>query len=50
MDYEAGQLKQPARSAVAAARKIGGDVHALVAGECRQGRRAAAKLPGVAPC
>jgi electron transfer flavoprotein alpha subunit len=48
IDHEAGQLKQPARSAVAAATKIGGDVHALVAGEnVGAAAAAAAKLPGV---
>ena len=48
IDHEAGLIKQPARSAVAAARKIGGDVHALVAGEnVGDAAAAAAKLPGV---
>ena len=48
IDHEAGQIKQPARSAVAAASKIGGDVHALVAGEnVGDAAAAAAKLPGV---
>jgi electron transfer flavoprotein alpha subunit len=48
IDHEAGQIKQPARSAVAAAGKLGGEVHALVAGEnVGDAAAAAAKLPGV---
>jgi electron transfer flavoprotein alpha subunit len=48
LDHEAGLIKQPARSAVAAATKIGGDVHVLVAGEnIGDAAAAAAKLPGV---
>jgi electron transfer flavoprotein alpha subunit len=48
LDYEGGLIKQPARSAVAAAAKIGGDVHVLVAGEGVDAAvAAAAKLPGV---
>jgi electron transfer flavoprotein alpha subunit len=39
-------VSQPTRSAVAAAAKLGGDVHVLVLG--REGAAAAAKLPGVA--
>jgi electron transfer flavoprotein alpha subunit len=49
LDHEAGAIKQPARSAVAAAEKIGGDVHVLVAGEnVADAAAAAAKLPGIA--
>jgi electron transfer flavoprotein alpha subunit len=49
LDFEGGLIKQPARSAVAAAAKIGGDVHVLVAGEGVDAAVAAAgKLPGVA--
>jgi electron transfer flavoprotein alpha subunit len=49
LDHEAGSIKQPARSAVAAAEKIGGDVHVLVAGEnVGDAAAAAARLPGVA--
>jgi electron transfer flavoprotein alpha subunit len=49
LDHEGGKLKQPARSAVAAAEKIGGDVHVLVAGEnVAEAAAAAAKLPGIA--
>jgi electron transfer flavoprotein alpha subunit len=48
LDHENGSIKQPARSAVAAASKIGGDVHVLVAGEnIAAAAEAAAKLPGV---
>ncbi len=48
LDHENGQIKQPARSAVAAAAKIGGDVHALVVGQgIDAAADAAAKLPGV---
>ncbi len=32
LDFEGGTIKQPSRSAVAAARKLG-EVHVLVAGE-----------------
>ena len=49
LDHDAQGIKQPARSAVAAARKIGGEVHVLVAGEnVAAAAAAAAKLPGVA--
>jgi electron transfer flavoprotein alpha subunit len=49
LDHEGGTIKQPARSAVAAAEKIGGDVHVLVAGEnLAEAAAAAAKLPGIA--
>jgi electron transfer flavoprotein alpha subunit len=49
IDHEHGRLKQPSRSAVAAAVKLG-EVHALVAGEADAGAaaEAAASLPGVA--
>jgi electron transfer flavoprotein alpha subunit len=48
LDHEGGKIKQPARSAVAAAEKIGGEVHALVAGaDVDEAAQAAAKLPGV---
>ena len=49
LDHEHGLIKQPARSAVAAATKIGGEVHVLVVGEgVADAAAAAAKLPGVA--
>jgi electron transfer flavoprotein alpha subunit len=49
IDHENGRLKQPSRSAVAAAAKLG-EVHALVAGheDAGEAADAAAKLPGVA--
>ncbi len=48
LDHEAGIIKQPSRSAIAAATKLG-EVHALVAGHGVQAAAAAAaKLPGVA--
>jgi electron transfer flavoprotein alpha subunit len=48
IDHEHGMLKQPSRSAVAAATKLG-EVHALVVGHDIAGAAdAAAKLPGVA--
>jgi electron transfer flavoprotein alpha subunit len=48
IDHENGALKQPSRSAVAAAAKLG-EVHALVAGQdVGAAAAAAAKLPGVA--
>ena len=47
IDHEHGLLKQPSRSAVAAAAKLG-EVHALVVGhEVAAAAAAAAKLPGV---
>ena len=47
IDHENGEIKQPSRSAVAAAVKLG-EVHALVAGEgCDMAAQAAAKLLGV---
>jgi electron transfer flavoprotein alpha subunit len=48
IDHEHGALKQPSRSAIAAASKLG-DVHALVVGhDVAAAATAAAKLPGVA--
>lgn len=49
LDHDASGIKQPARSAVAAAQKLGGGVHVLVAGEgIGAAAAAAARLPGVA--
>ena len=49
LEHDARGVKQPARSAVAAAQKLGGDVHVLVVGEGLGGAaEAAARLPGVA--
>lgn len=45
-DRSGSAVSQPTRSAVAAAQKIGGDIHVLVLGA--EGAEAAAKLPGVA--
>jgi electron transfer flavoprotein alpha subunit len=45
-DRSGSAVSQPTRSAVAAAQKMGGDVHVLVLGA--EGADAAAKLPGVA--
>ena len=45
-DRSGAAVSQPTRSAVAAAQKIGGDVHVLVLGT--EGAEAHAKLPGVA--
>ena len=48
LDHDHGQIKQPSRSAVAAAAQLG-EVHVLVAGEnVGDAAAAAAKLPGVA--
>ena len=48
LEYDDGGIKQPSRSAVAAAQKLG-EVHALVAGSgLDAAAAAAAKLPGVA--
>ena len=48
LDHENGQIKQPARSAVAAAAKLGAEVHVLVAGhDVAAAAQAAARLPGV---
>jgi electron transfer flavoprotein alpha subunit len=47
LDHDGSSIKQPARSAVAAASKLG-EVHALVAGHgARAAAEAAARLPGV---
>jgi electron transfer flavoprotein alpha subunit len=47
IDHEHGQLKQPSRSAVAAASKLG-EIHALVVGHAvADAAAAAARLPGV---
>ncbi|HEV7266902.1 MAG TPA: FAD-binding protein [Falsiroseomonas sp.] len=45
-DRSGSAVSQPTRSAVAAAQKLGGDIHVLVLGV--EGAEAAAKLPGVA--
>jgi electron transfer flavoprotein alpha subunit len=48
LEHEHGAIKQPSRSAVAAASKLGGEVHALVVGQdVAAAAAAAAKLPGV---
>ncbi len=47
LDHENGRIKQPSRSAVAAAAKLG-EVHVLVAGTDAGAADAAARLPGVA--
>ena len=48
LEYDDAGIKQPSRSAVAAAQKLG-EVHALVAGSgLDAAAAAAAKLPGVA--
>ena len=48
LDHEAGAIKQPSRSAVAAAAQLG-EVHVLVAGQgIDAAAEAAARLPGVA--
>ncbi len=48
LEFDAAGIKQPSRSAVAAAEKLG-EVHALVAGSgIEAAAQAAAKLPGVA--
>ncbi|MBV9786311.1 MAG: FAD-binding protein [Acidisphaera sp.] len=48
LDYDATEIKQPSRSAVAAAQRLG-EVHVLVAGKGVSGAAAAgARLPGVA--
>ena len=48
LDHDAAAIKQPSRSAVAAAQKLG-EVHVLVAGHgVAAAAQAAAKLPGVA--
>lgn len=48
LDYDANGIKQPARSAIAAATKLGGEVHGLVVGhDVGAIAEAAAKLPGL---
>jgi electron transfer flavoprotein alpha subunit len=48
-DHDGRHVKQPTRSAVAAAERIGGEVHVLVVGEgVAEAAQAAAKMPGVA--
>ena len=48
LEHDAHGIKQPSRSAVAAAQKLGGEVHALVAGQgIGAAAEAAAKLPGI---
>src|SRR6201996_4751293 len=48
LEFDNAGIKQPSRSAVAAAQKLG-EVHALIAGsDVDAGAQAAAKLPGVA--
>ena len=48
-DHDGRHVKQPTRSAVAAAERIGGEVHVLVVGEgVAEAAQAAARLPGVA--
>jgi electron transfer flavoprotein alpha subunit len=47
LDHEGSTIKQPSRSAIAAAGKLG-EVHVLVAGTNPQAAAAAAALPGVA--
>jgi electron transfer flavoprotein alpha subunit len=48
LEHDGGAIKQPSRSAVAAAEKLG-EVHVLVAGESvKAAAEGAAKLPGVA--
>jgi electron transfer flavoprotein alpha subunit len=48
LEHDSGAIKQPSRSAVAAAQKLG-DIHVLVAGtDAGPAVAAAAKLPGVA--
>ena len=49
LDHDAGGIKQPSRSAVAAAQKFGADVDVLVVGQGTEAAAtAAAALPGVA--
>ncbi len=49
LDYDAEGIKQPARSALAAAEKLGGEAHGLIAGQdVGHAAEAAAKLPGLA--
>ena len=49
LDFDATGIKQPARSALAAALKLGGDVHVLLAGnDVGTSAQEAAKIPGLA--
>ena len=49
LDFDATGIKQPARSAIAAALKLGGDVHGLLAGkDVGASAQEAAKIPGLA--
>jgi electron transfer flavoprotein alpha subunit len=49
IDFDATGIKQPARSAIAAALKLGGDVHGLLAGkDVGASAQEAAKIPGLA--
>jgi electron transfer flavoprotein alpha subunit len=48
IDFDATGIKQPARSAIAAAAKLGGEVHGLIAGAgVGDAAAAAAKIPGL---
>ena len=48
LDFDATGIKQPSRSAIAAAQKLGGELHGLVAGaNVAATAEAAAKLPGL---
>jgi len=48
IDFDATGIKQPARSAIAAAAKLGGEVHGLIAGAgVADAAAAAAKIPGL---
>jgi electron transfer flavoprotein alpha subunit len=48
LDFDAAGIKQPARSAIAAALKLGGDVHGLLAGkDVGASAQEAAKIPGL---
>src|SRR5271168_1661880 len=48
LDFDATGIKQPSRSAIAAATKLGGELHGLVAGsDVAAIAEAAAKLPGL---
>ena len=48
LDFDATGIKQPSRSAIAAAAKLGGEVHGLLAGTgVGAAAEAAAKIPGV---
>jgi electron transfer flavoprotein alpha subunit len=48
LDFDATGIKQPARSTIAAAAKLGGDVHGLLAGkDVGASAQEAAKIPGL---